>query len=119
MRRQGVSACLGLWLMAAPAVLGYGGLAANASWVIGPLLASTAFLASFAIARPLRWANPLLGALLVGVTLFATDFAATVNAVVVGVAVTSLALRTPRAATNQYGGGWASLLDDEHARDRG
>ena len=101
----------GLWLMAAPAVLGYGGDAATSDRIAGPILAALSFLAVFSITRGLRWASLPIGAwLVVGPWLldFPTD--ATVSSMVCGVATLALA---PRGSPDQgkYGGGWLTLRD--------
>lgn len=96
---------LGVWLMAAPAVLGYGAAAATSDRVAGPIIASVSLVAASAIARGLRWLNLLPAAWLLG---FPTD--ALVSSVAVGGVV---ALLTPlgRADPDRYGGGWRALFD--------
>jgi hypothetical protein len=101
---------VGLWLMAAPAVLGYGGAAATSDRVAGPVMAAIAFLAVFRITRGLRWLNLPVGAWLVAAPWllgFPTD--ATVSSMVCGVMALVLA---PIGSPDQsrYGGGWIALL---------
>jgi uncharacterized membrane protein len=55
------SAGLGIWLMAAPAVLGTDGLLANSHHVAGALVVTWAVMAFGEIARPVRFLNMLMG----------------------------------------------------------
>ncbi|SFQ71377.1 SPW repeat-containing protein [Amycolatopsis arida] len=117
-------AAAGVWLMAAPAVLGYGDPAATSDRIAGPALAAIGFLAGFQITRGLRWLNLGTGAwLVVAPWLLGFPAAATVNSVVIGVAALVLA---PWGKPDQrrYGGGWVALwrpgatsADDLPARD--
>lgn len=103
----------GLWLMLAPAVLGYGDPAATSDRIAGPILAAVAFLATFAITRGLRWLNLPVGVWLV-VAPWLLDFsgAAIVSSVVCGLAALVLA---PLGSPDQgrYGGGWVALRRTE------
>ena len=111
-----VTIALGVWLMAAPAVLGYSTTSALANGVdrtIGPFVASAAIVAIWPEVRPVRWTNLLLGLLLaVGVPVAAilTDYpaAGVVNAVVSGVAIAAVASRRG-AVDARFGGGWRSV----------
>lgn len=100
---------VGLWLMFAPSVLGYGGAAATSDRIAGPVIVATAFLAVFAITRGLRWFNLPVGAWLIFAP-WILDFEVqpTVSSMVCGVAALVLA---PRGAVDQtrYGGGWLAL----------
>lgn len=107
---QTVVTATGLWLMAAPAVLGHAGTTAGkADRLIGPLIVAAGFLAIFPITRLVRFFN-----LLPGVALLITPFVvgaptdATVNDVVCGLLVLALAT-VERAPQDQYGGGWDTL----------
>lgn len=104
----------GIWLMAAPAVLGYAGtLAATSDRVVGPTVAAIALLAASRILRGLRWLNLLPGLWLVAAP-WMLNFTpiALVNSLAVGAAVLLLA-PVGRVDQSRYGGGWASLLRDE------
>ena len=57
-----LTAALGIWLMDASSVLGYGHLAQTNDHVIGPLITSFAIVAWWQVTRGLRWINVLLGA---------------------------------------------------------
>ena len=106
---QVVSMFLGLWLMAAPAVLGYGGRLADAHRILGPLAAAFALMAVWGHMRPLRWMNVLLGALVV-LAPFVVGVGTVVlaNSVVVGLLLVGLAF-VRGTVTQEYGGGWSSL----------
>lgn len=105
-----LSTALGLWLMAAPAALGYGGAAATSDRIAGPVAAALAFVALWEVLRGLRW-----GEALVGVWLLAAPWAlafpgrAAANSVVVGLALVVLATMGG-AVSGRYGGGWRALL---------
>jgi hypothetical protein len=111
MRAQMILVLVGLWLMAAPDVLGYDGAAATSDRIAGPVLAAVSFLAVFQITRGLRWANLPIGAWLAAapwVLGFPAD--ATVNSMLCGAAALVLA---PIGSPDQrrYGGGWIALRD--------
>lgn len=101
---------LGVWLMFAPAVLGYtGSAAATSDRLAGPAIAAVAFVAASAITRSLRWLNaPAALWLLVGPWVLGYPTAAAVNSVVVGVLV---GLLTPlgKPDPGRFGGGWSVL----------
>ncbi len=111
MLAQIILVLVGLWLMAAPDVLGYDGAAATSDRIAGPVLAAVSFLAAFQITRGLRWANLPIGAWLVAapwVLGFPAD--ATVSSMLSGAAALILA---PIGSPDQsvYGGGWIALRD--------
>lgn len=112
---QALSAALGLWLMAAPAILGYAGTDADVHRIVGPVVASLAFVAMWDHVRPLRWANlSLAAALLVAPLVF--DFAAVAIANGVAVAVALAALAFVRGdIEGEFGGGWSALWTGETA----
>jgi hypothetical protein len=56
-----VSAALGVWLMAAPAMLGISGAAANSNHLAGALVVTWAVIAFGEVARPARLLNILMG----------------------------------------------------------
>lgn len=100
---------LGLWLMAAPYVLGYEEPASHSDHVLGPLIASIAAIAMWEITRGLRWVNLLLAlGLIVAPWVFGFERAALVNSVIVGVAVAGLSLVRGRVS-ERFGGGWTVL----------
>jgi hypothetical protein len=115
---QVLSLSLGLWLMAAPAVLGYGPPAADVHRILGPIAAAFALMAIWGHMRPLRWMNLLFGGLLV-VLPFVFGFAtvATVNSVVIGLALGGLGFVRGRV-TERFGGGWSSIWTGDIAGSR-
>lgn len=110
---------LGVWLMAAPAVLGHAGTTAGSSdRFVGPLIASIAFVAASEITRPVRWAN-LAGALwlLVAPWILGFPMSAAVNDVIVGLAVGVLSPLGKADLAARFGGGWSSLRHPEKLPD--
>ena len=109
MRAQVVSAGLGLWLMAAPAVLDYGGLAARHGWILGPVIAAVSWIAVSEATRGVRWLN-LPCAVYLLIVPFGPGYplAALVNNLVVGLLVSALTFVRVRS-NRQLGGGWRAL----------
>jgi hypothetical protein len=105
-----MAAGFGIWLMAAPAILGYDGIAADHDHVLGPVIASTAICAAWQITRALRWINIVLGAWLI-LAPFVLSYETTPleNSSVVGLAVLVLSMVRGKV-THAFGGGWRSLL---------
>lgn len=100
---------LGVWLMAAPAVLGYGGAAAISDRIAGPVAASIAIIAMSRVMRPLRRVNTLVGAWIALAPLFLDHSgSATLNAVAVGASIVMLSLVGPDYP-QEFAGGWSSL----------
>lgn len=107
---QLLSAILGVWLMAAPAVLGYGGIAAAVDRSIGPLAAGFACVAIWGATRGVRWLNLPLGiALLVMPWGFGYPSIATANSLAAGLLLGALAFVRGTVA-ERFGGGWSSLF---------
>jgi hypothetical protein len=104
-----VAAAAGVWLMAAPHVLGTQPPARTVDRVIGPLVAAAAVIAMSEVTRPVRRLNLLLGlALLAAPWLLGYGTAATINSTVVGMVVAAASLvRGP--LHHRLGGGWSSL----------
>lgn len=113
MRAQAIACCIGLWLMASPQVLGYGGAAKTNDFVVGPIAASVACVALWQVTRSVRWANLPLGAWLVlsPLILGHTPLCA-VNSIFSGLALGGLSFVRGRL-THQMGGGWAVLFRKE------
>lgn len=115
-----LNTALGVWLMFAPAVLGYStsdAVASGADRIIGPLVISAAIASIWDEIRPLRWVNVALGVLLALAPLVLGPFlgwplAGAVNAVVCGLAISALGL-VRGDVTNEFGGGWRSLWRDD------
>jgi hypothetical protein len=112
---------LGVWLMAAPQVLGYSGPAADNDHIVGPLVVSSAVIAMWEVTRPLRRVNTALGAwlLLAPWLLGYESAAALVNSLVAGGLLMAFSLvRGPRR--HRIGGGWSALWrppEDHPARE--
>ena len=110
MQAQLLAAILGVWLMAAPAVLGYGEPAATSDRVVGPLAASFAVVAVWQVTRPVRWGNLPLGVwLLAAPWLLGYERAAFLNSMAVGAALVACALVRGTVDSRRLGGGWSAL----------
>jgi hypothetical protein len=104
-----VTALLGIWMMAAPAALGYGDPAATSDRIAGPLAASFAFVALWDVVRSLRWVVVPIGLwMILAPLILGYGGPAAVNGAAVGVIVTTLSL-VPGKVKEQFGGGWRSL----------
>jgi hypothetical protein len=108
---QTVNALLGLWLMAAPAVLAYGEAGRINDRIVGPLIATFAWIAVTEVTRGCRWVNVLLGAWLIvaPVVLGYHDKGPVWNSVCVGIAVVVLSFVRGHIKAS-YGGGWRALF---------
>jgi hypothetical protein len=105
-----VNALLGLWLMAAPWLMGYADPARTHDRIIGPLVASIAIIACTECMRPVRWANLCLGVwLLCAPWLLGYTRMALLNSMMVGILMSGCALVRGRI-THHFGGGWTALL---------
>lgn len=104
-----LNAAIGVWLMAAPAVIGYGGVAADADRIAGPTVAATALIAVTEATRSIRWLNLPIGVGLV-ILPFLLDYSlgALSNSVACGLAIAALSL-VRGSLSRQIGGGWAAL----------
>jgi len=104
-----LSVALGVWLMAAPAVLGYGGAAATNDRIVGPLAAALSVVALFEVTRPLRWLALPLGLWLLAAPLaLEHTAAATCSDLLTGAALVALAPLGGRVRS-RFGGGWSAL----------
>lgn len=111
MRSRILSALLGVWLMAAPAILGYSGAASISDRVVGPLVAATAIIAIWEVTRPIRWLGVPLGLwLLVAPASFHSPSPAVVNSAIVGTALVVLSFLEGKVR-GRYGGGWMELVE--------
>jgi hypothetical protein len=104
-----VSLALGVWLMAAPAVLGYGEPARTNDRVVGPVVASVAVVAMAEVVRSLRWANLVAGFwLLLAPWVLLYGPVSTWHSI--GVGLLLLALAPIRGRVRQcFGGGWRAI----------
>jgi hypothetical protein len=100
---------VGLWLMAAPAVVGYGGLAADVDRTLGPVVTSVALIATSASVRSLRWLLVPLGvALLVSPSVSGATAGPALVELTAGLVVAASAV-VPLRTEAQLGGGWRAL----------
>lgn len=109
-----VAAAVGIWLMAAPSVIGYDDPAAAAHHIIGPLIVSFAVVAIWQATREVRRLNLVLVLpLLVAPVFFSMPPLAVVNSVFCALAAGLMAL-LPAPIDESYGGGWRELLRWHH-----
>jgi hypothetical protein len=95
---------------AAPSVLEYPEPVRSNDHVIGPIVASVAFVAVWEVVRAVGWGNLIIGAWLVTAPfMLGYTTLATLNSSTTGLAV--IALASIRGAVRQrFGGGWTALL---------
>jgi uncharacterized membrane protein len=101
-----VCAALGVWLLAAPSVLGLGGAAAGSDQLVGALVVTFAVIGFGEAARAARWVNILLGAWLLVAPWVLADggLPALWNNLAVGTAVILLSVR--RGPVKSRFGSW-------------
>jgi uncharacterized membrane protein len=106
MREQAAIACLGIWLTAAPPVLGLAGPARSLEQVAGPIITTLAVVAVSDVARPLRWVTLAFAILFAALSIVPPFFslAGTANVLVILIVLTGLTFATPAAVT-PYGFG--------------
>lgn len=110
---QWIIAGLGIYLMAAPALLGYDGTrAADVDRVIGPLIAAVGLISAWEATRNVRWSNILLAGTLILLAVspwpVPTPRLAMISDIMAAAAVIGLTL-IPYPATQRFGGGWRAL----------
>lgn len=99
------SVAVGVWLMAAPDVLGLDGSTSDSDRLVGALVVTFAMIALAEVARPVRLLNvPLAGWLVLAPWLLEASAAATVSGIASGLVL--LALSLPRGAVVERSGGW-------------
>jgi len=105
-----LSAALGIWLMAAPAMLGTTGRAADSDHVAGALVVTWAVIAFGEVARPIRLLNIPIGLwLLAAPWLLSGDTdVSRWNNVIIGAALILLSVR--RGQVKAAFGGWNRFL---------
>jgi hypothetical protein len=112
---QIVNIVLGLWLMAAPAVLNYGRPASMSDHIVGPLVATFACIAIWEVMRPVRWVNLPLGLWLVAAPwLLDAASVARWSSMLCGTAVAVLSA-LGGTVRQRFGGGWSALWRDSAA----
>lgn len=106
---QVVGLLLGVWLMAAPDVLGHVGPARTNAHIVGPLVATFACVAIWEATRAVRWLNVGLGAwLALAPWALRYSWPEAVHSTAVGLLLARLAY-TPGGLRHRFGGGWAAL----------
>jgi hypothetical protein len=106
---RALGALAGVWLMAAPSTLGYGGAARVSDLIVGPIAASVSIIAISEVTRPVRWATlPLGGWIIVAPWLLGAPAAARVSGLATGALLVGVALVRGRLR-ERFGGGWAGL----------
>lgn len=110
----------GIWLMAAPAILGYGDPAQSNDQIVGALAASAATIAAAEVTRSWRWLGLPFGAwlLLVPWMLGYDDTAATLNSTALGLVFAVLAPLGGQVR-GRFGGGWSALRNGSSDDDMG
>jgi hypothetical protein len=109
---QVTMAVIGVWLMAAPDALGYGGAARLSDRVAGPVAATFAIIAISEVVRPVRRVNLLVGLWLVISPWLLGSYPAVaiVNSTCAGGLLELLSLVRTRVR-GRYGGGWIALVN--------
>jgi hypothetical protein len=108
---QVLNAMMGIWLMAAPAVLGYGEPGLINDRIVGPVAATCAIVSCWEATRPVRWVNLPIGLWLVAAPwiLGYGEPAAVMNSVLVGVLMAACAAVRGKVE-KRYGGGWSAIF---------
>jgi hypothetical protein len=105
-----VAVAAGVWLMFAPAVLGYTGVAENNDRTFGPIGASIAFVAIWEVVRALRWGTLPVGIWLAVAPLVLRydDVAAVLSSVVAGLVMAGSTFFGGHVDAS-FGGGWRAV----------
>lgn len=104
---------LGIWLMAAPDVLGYGGALADSNRIVGPLLVTTGGIAIWEVTRKARLAAlPLACWLLASPWIFGAPTEAIISNMATGIAAGLLSL-VHGHVPDKFGGGWVAIWSPE------
>jgi hypothetical protein len=107
---QCINLLLGIWLMAAPAILGYDGPMRTNHYIVGPLGASCALIALWEVTRPVRWGNLALGLwLLIAPWIFSSTWVVLLHSSLVGLLLIACSCVGGKMNPQQFGGGWSTL----------
>ncbi len=108
-----VANAAGVWLLAAPSVLGYGGTASDAHRVVGSVGAAAATISLSEVTRSIRWIAVVAGILAIATAWVGTESQALVSAAIAGglMVVGDLIGSEPR---ERLGGGWRAVIDPMH-----
>jgi hypothetical protein len=106
---QTISTAIGIWLMAAPAVLGFGRPASTNAHIIGPLVSTFACIAVWEATRPIRWVNlPLAVWLIAAPLVLGHPQAGAINSVLCGIAIATFSC-LGGGVQARFGGGWSAV----------
>ena len=104
-----LAALIGLALLFTRVLLGVDGTLANVHHVIGSLVLTVVAIAAAEVARPARYLNALLGAVLAAAPfMMAADLATSAFSLVLGVALVVLSIR--RGPIRERYGNWQRLI---------
>ena len=109
---------LGVWITVAPALLGYDAAPRLHDRIVGPLIASIAFVAMSEVVRDLRWITVTLGFWLIAMSgVLHYSAIGRMNAIVAGFLVIMIgSMRGP--IHERFGGGWRAVFRSGGARTR-
>lgn len=114
MTAQILNTALGIWLMISPALLDYSGAAATNHYIVGPCVATIAYIAVWEVNRGLRYLNAVAGLWLVlSVWMLQMPPAALWSGLLSGVVIFGLSFVEGKKR-HTYAGGWASLVKGRH-----
>lgn len=107
-----INTAVGIWLMAAPAVLGYEESAAEINdRIVGPLVVTFAFVAIWDVIRPLRKINFMLGVwLLAAPAVLQYSFVNILNSFICGILIIIFSSVKGRQK-HMYDGGWSMVWE--------
>ncbi len=107
----------GVWLMFAPAVLGYGGAAENNARIFGPIGAAVAFVALWEVVRAGRWGTLPVGVWLVAAPLVLRygDTGAIISSITAGLVMATSTFYGTQV-NGSFGGGWRSVYPSQWKR---
>lgn len=104
-----INTLAGVWLMAAPGIVGYGGTGRTHDVIVGAVSAATAVVSLSEVMRPMRWINVASGAwLLLAPSYLGFNDSAVGLRMFVGLLMLSSALIRGRIES-RFGGGWSAL----------
>ena len=105
-----VNAALGIWLMAAPAIVGYSGPAQTNDYMVGPIATTFAIIAIWEVTRGVRWVNALIAVWLVLAPwiLGYDQVWLILHSSIIGI-VMWFVTAVRGNITQQFGGGWSML----------
>lgn len=107
-----ISFLIGIWLMVAPALLGYGGSAVVNDRICGPLIISISIIAMWEVTRALRWVNAIIGfwLMLAPLVLHYVTWRSAFNNLLCAFILLVCAV-VPGKRTHNFGGGWTGLFN--------